>query len=355
MKSVVVVGPTPPPEGGMASQCATLVRMLRSEGVDARHLSTSPALRASLARIPGVRTVARTAAFWGCLGPAFRDADVVHVLGASYLYFFLCTAPAVRSARRHGKRVVLNYRGGAAREFFARWPGAVARVAAMADAVIVPSSFLVDVFARLGVEARVVPNVLDVDRFRFRQRAPLQPRLLVARNLEPIYDVDTALRAAARVRARRPGVTVTCAGDGSLRAELERTAARIGLDRVRFAGSVPHAEMPALYDGADIVLNPSTVDNSPNSVLEALAAGAPVVSTDVGGVRHIVRHEESALLVPPGVPDAMADAVERLLDDPALATRLAEGGRRAVDGFAWPALREPLYRAYGWHEDPCHA
>jgi glycosyltransferase involved in cell wall biosynthesis len=339
----------------MASQCTTLVRMLRSDGIDARHLSTSPALPAALARVPAARTLARTAAFWRRLGPAFRDTDVVHVLGASYLYFFLCTAPAVWSARRRGKRVVLNYRGGAAPDFFARCPRAVARVAAMADAVIVPSAFLVEVFARLGVEARVVPNVLDVDRFRFRQRAPLGPRLLVARNLEPIYDVDTALRAAARVGARRPDVTVTCAGDGSLRADLERTAARIGLDRVRFVGSVPHANMPALYDRADIVLNPSTVDNSPNSVLEALAAGAVVVSTDVGGVRHLVRHEESALLVPPRAPQAMADAVVRLLDDPSLAIRLAEGGRRAVDRFTWPALREPLWGAYGWQEDACHA
>jgi glycosyltransferase involved in cell wall biosynthesis len=294
-------------------------------------------------------------AFWRQLPPALCGADVVHVLGASHLYFFLCTAPAVWMARRRGARVVLNYRGGAAREFFARWPRLVARVAAMADAVIVPSPFLVDVFARLGIEADVVPNVLDLDRFRFRRRVPLGPRLLVTRNLEPIYDVETALRAAARIRALRPDVTVTCAGDGSLRSELERTARTLGLERVRFIGSVPHAEMPRLYDGADILLNPSKVDNSPNSILEALAAGVPVVTTDVGGVRHLVRHEDSALLVPAHAPGAMADAVVRLLDDAALATRLAETGRRAVDRFAWPAVRERLYRAYGWPRDVRHA
>jgi glycosyltransferase involved in cell wall biosynthesis len=339
----------------MAAQCATLVRMLRSEGVDARHVSTSPALGPVLGRIPGLRTLARTAIFWCRLERVIRGADVVHVLGASYLYFFLCAAPAVWRARRAGKRTVLNYRGGAAPQFFARWSPVVRRVAALAHGVIVPSTFLVDVFRRLGIEAQVVPNIVDLGRFTFRRRMPLGPRFLVARNFERIYDVETALHAVAGIRRRYPEASIVCAGDGVLRSELERTAAELGLERVRFVGSVPHAEMPALYDAADILLNPSTVDNSPNSILEAFAAGLPVVTTDVGGVRHLVRHEHSGLLVPPRAPDAMADAALRLLDDSALAASLVDGGRRTVERFAWSASRAPLFRAYAWDGSAEHA
>jgi len=81
-------------------------------------------------------------------------------------------------------------------------------------------------------------------------------------------------------------------------------------------------------------------------VLEALASGVPVVSTDVGGINHVVTHERTALLIPPGDPAAMASALLRLIDDPELAGRLRANGLADVEQYTWPNVREQLFSIY---------
>ncbi len=109
---------------------------------------------------------------------------------------------------------------------------------------------------------------------------------------------------------------------------------------VDFCGTRDRDEMAALYRSATVVLNPSRVDNMPNSVLEAMASGVPVVSTNVGGVPFILRDDVTGLMVPAGNPQAMADAVLRLLDNPEIASRIAAAATRDVQQYAWTHVRQ---------------
>jgi len=104
-------------------------------------------------------------------------------------------------------------------------------------------------------------------------------------------------------------------------------------------GALAPERLPALYDTCDIFVNSSTIDNQPVSVLEALAAGLPVVSTPAGDIPAMVAHGAAGTLVPADDPEALADAVGGLLDDPARAGRMAERGRRLVADYTWPAVR----------------
>jgi len=88
------------------------------------------------------------------------------------------------------------------------------------------------------------------------------------------------------------------------------------------------------------------VDNFPISLLEAMASGVPIVSTNVGGIPHLVQHEVTALLVPASQPAALANAVLRVLDDPALASKLRSAGLEEVQGYAWPRVRSKLFGVY---------
>jgi glycogen synthase len=162
-----------------------------------------------------------------------------------------------------------------------------------------------------------------------------------------LYDVGTAIRAFAIVRKRHPDARLTVAGSGPARAKLEALAVELGLaDGVTFCGSLENREISTLYASASLMLNPSTVDNMPISILEAWASGVPVVSTNVGGVPYLVDDGRNALLVDPRRPDAMADAALRVLESHTLASSLAKAGRAAAERCAWPYVREAWFDIY---------
>jgi glycosyltransferase involved in cell wall biosynthesis len=170
---------------------------------------------------------------------------------------------------------------------------------------------------------------------------------VIARNLEPIYGIDAGLRAMVTVAERYPGLQVSIAGSGPDRASLEALAARLGLSRrVRFTGRLELQQMVELYQSADVVLNPSRVDNTPNSILEALACGVPVVSTNVGGIPFLVRHGHTAWLTEPESPEALATGMLEVLSDAGLRETLVANGMMLARSCAWPAVREQWLAAY---------
>jgi glycosyltransferase involved in cell wall biosynthesis len=259
----------------------------------------------------------------------------------------LCAAPAIWIARCRGIPAIVNYRGGEAEAFLERQHAWVKPTMRRARFVIVPSGFLEAVFRRFGVATTIVPNIIDLDRFFPAPSLPAQSHLVVARNLEDIYDIPTALRAFATVLAAYPTASMTVAGSGPKLEELQGLARELGIaNRVRFSGRLDNERMAELYRDASCVLNPSTADNMPNSLLEAMASGVPVVTTDVGGIPYLVEDGTSALLVPPRDPSAMAAAVLRVLAEPALAHSLRQAGIAAASHYTWLQVRPRLFDVY---------
>jgi glycosyltransferase involved in cell wall biosynthesis len=348
---VLLVGPLPPPAGGMANQTRQLQQLLAAEGLAVTLVQTNaPYQPAWIGRVPLVRALFRLIPYVARLWRATADADVVHVMANSGWAWHLFASPAVRVAKARGRAVVVNYRGGLAEGFLARSARSV--VASLEGTLLaVPSGFLQQVFRRHGVESVVIPNVVDVERFQPLQpprvSRPGAPHVVVARNLEALYGIDVGLRALARVAERFPGLQVSIAGSGPERGNLETLARELGLaERVRFTGRLDVQQMAGLYQSADVVLNPSRADNTPNSILEALACGVPVVSTDVGGIPFLVTHGHSAWLVPPEAPQALADGVCKVLADPELRAALVASGLGIARACAWPIVREQWLGAY---------
>lgn len=350
LPSVCVVGPLPPPSGGMANQCEQLVRLLGRDGIRVELVRNNPPYRPRwIARVPVLRAVFRLLPYLLQLWRAAGRVEVMHILANSGWAWHLFAAPAVWIGRLRGAGVVVNYRGGNADAFFSRAPGHVLGTLARADARVTPSGFLHRVFARHGLDATIVPNIVDLSRFAPAARRSFgdAPHLVVTRNLEPIYDIPTAIRAFACVRRRFPAARLSIAGSGPELGRLQALVAQTGLaDCVRFCGRVDNADIPALYAAADCMLNPSTVDNMPISILEAFASGVPVVSTAAGGIPDMVDDGVSGLLVPVGDGDVMGAAALRVLEDAALADALRDAGLKAAAGYAWPTVREQWLQVY---------
>ena len=335
--------------GGQAVQADRLLAAWQGDpDVDAWLVPVNPmppALLRFALDVKYLRTVVNELIYVPLLVRELARADVVHIFSASYASFLLAPLPAMLVARALGKPIVLNYRSGEAPDHLQR--SAIARYAvARADANIVPSRFLVDVFRRFGIAARVIPNIVDLERFRFRERSPLRPRLVSTRNFDALYNVAATLRAFRLVQDRWPDATLTLVGGGPQEPELRALSAALGLQHVTFAGRVKPDAIARYYADNDIYLQSPDIDNMPTSVIEAFASGLPAVSTDAGGVPAIVVHERYGLLAPAGDHEALAAHVLRLLDEPDRARAMARAAYATCGACTWPAVRRQWLDAY---------
>jgi len=341
---LIVSGIWPPDVGGPASHAPEVAEFLLERGHGVRALVSAAAPPAPAPypvewvdrRLPpGVRHargVARIAAL-------ARGADVVYTTGmldrsaagcrlARRPYVVKLTAdPAYERARRLGltaaslaafqrERTLRTLPLRASRD----------RVVGGAAHVVAPSAFLRELALAWGARgATVLPNPApSVDglppRAELRRRLGFDgPTLAYAGRLVAQKDLGTAIEAA-----RTAGLPFVLAGDGPERPVLER------LGHARFLGPLPRAQVLELFRAADASVLSSAWENFPHGAVESLAAGTPVAATDVGGVREVVRDEENGLLVPPHDVAALAAALRRLVEEPALLERLRAGSAPSV-------------------------
>ncbi|HXD56977.1 MAG TPA: glycosyltransferase family 4 protein [Thermoleophilaceae bacterium] len=347
---VLVVAPSPRTIGGQSNQAAILLERLAAEpSVEPSFLASDPRLPGplrALQRVRYLRTIANSLVYVAGLLRRVPPADVVHVFSSSNTSFVITATPAILVARLLRKGALLHYHSGEAHTHLREWRTAVPTLR-LVGAIVSPSVYVASAFERHGLPVRVIPNVLEADRFEFRERAPLRPLVLSNRALLPYCHVEDVLRAFALVRARARGARLIVAADGPERASLERLAGELGRDGIEFTGWIAPESIGSLYASADVLLNTSGErDNVPMSILEAFAAGLPVVSTAVAGIPELVRDGETGLLTPPGDHRAIASAVLRLLHDPELASRLAHAARESLVRHRWEAVRGPWLALY---------
>ena len=346
---VLIVAPSFDILGGQSVQAARLLERLRQEPLlQVGFLPINPRLPGVLRRLQAikyVRTVVTSIAYIWSLIWRVHKYDVIHVFSASYFSFVLAPTPAILIGKLFRRKVLLNYHSGEAEDHLRRWRSAIA-IIRLADSIVVPSEYLVSVFASFGLKTQAIFNLVDLNKFRFRSRVPLRPVFLSNRNFESHYGVDYVLRAFAMIQSRVPSAQLTIAGDGSLRRPLQSLAVELGLKNTTFIGRVDPEAIAAVYDAADIYLNGSTIDNQPLSIIEAFCCGLPIVTTGAGGIPYMVRDGKTGLLAPCGDHAQMAERALRLLTDPDLAGQLTSEGRNECVKYQWQTVRDAWIKAY---------
>jgi len=215
--------------------------------------------------------------------------------------------------------------------------GIARRVAPRLDALFPVSRIVAESLASLGIRGRTIVSgaVIDIGDLERRASAPVElpaGRPLIGSaigQLEPLKGARFLVTAFASLAAAYPQAALLVAGEGSERSALEALAGQLGVGaRVHFVG---YLEDPApVVARLDLYVSPSLSEGLGQAIAEAMALGVPVVATDVGGVRELVA-EDRGLLVPPADADALAAAMRRTLDDPALAAAMAERAKAFVE------------------------
>jgi glycosyltransferase involved in cell wall biosynthesis len=359
MRVLVVSGIWPPDVGGPASHAPDVARYLHGRGHHVEVVTTADAQPVSFEvpvhwisrRLPKGLIHMRTAAE---IARRAARADVVYTTGmfgrssagsvaARTPYVIKLTAdPAFERARRRGIVV------GDVDEFQRLDAGAAVRMLRLArDAelrhaahVFTPSAYLGELAVSWGVDAgrvSVLPNPYPLIPERASRRSLREsfgmhgPTLAFAGRLTAQKALGDALDAVAQV----DGVVLLIAGDGDQREPLEARVAELALEaRVRFLGPLPRDRIVELFRAADASVLSSSWENFPHTVVEALAAGTPVIATAVGGVAEVVRDGVNGLLVAPGDPVALAAAIRRFFADAALQEGLRGAAASSVADYA---------------------
>ena len=328
--------------GGQAVQAERLIRRLQDEpSVRVSFLPINPRLPGILRKLQSikyVRTVTTSILYCLNLLREVRKYDVIHVFSASYLSFLIAPTPAILVSKLYRKKIVLNYHSGEAEDHLQRWRRSTMPILNLVDRVVVPSEYLVRVFARFGIEACAIFNIVELDQFQFRERTSLRPLFLSNRNLEAHYGVDCLLRAFADIQQQIPDAVLTVVGDGSQREALENLADELHLKHTTFTGRVEHEKIVEHYSSSDIYLNSSRIDNQPLSILEAFACGLPVVTTGAGGIPDIVTDGVTGYVVPVDDYQAVAARALDLLHSPDKTATLTERAKTECERYTWPAV-----------------
>jgi glycosyltransferase involved in cell wall biosynthesis len=327
--SVMIVGKFPSTPSGKRGVCAELAARLTRRGWA---VQTTSAREGRVSRLLDILC----SVWW-----KQHDYEVAQVDVFSGLAFLWAEA-ACWTLRRARKPYVLTLHGGNLPAFARRWSGRVRRLLKSAVLVTTPSRYLSEQMRPYRDDLLVLPNALELGVYPFRVRAAPKPRLVWLRSFHGIYNPALAPRVLHRLLPDCPDAELVMVGpdhaDGSLEA-TRRAARELGVsDRVRMPGGVPKATVGAWLNAGDIFLNTTNIDNTPVSVLEAMACGLCVVSTDVGGLPYLLDHGHDALLVPPDDPEAMAAAVRRALTEPGAGERLSRNARAKAEQADWAGV-----------------
>lgn len=235
--------------------------------------------------------------------------------------------------------IILHVHGGNIPEHVKKYSKWAIRVFRRASLIVTPSGYLAETLRQGGFETIVVPNVIELERYAFNQRINATPSLVWLRAFHQIYNPPLAAYALASLRRNGIPATLTMIGPDKKNGSLEdflKITADLGLTKqITIAGSIHNLQVPSQISQGDIFLNTTNIDNTPVSVIEAMACGLCIVSTNVGGIPYLLEDEKDALLVPPNDPEAMAAAVERILTEPTLAERLSKNARKKAETFDW--------------------
>jgi len=210
-----------------------------------------------------------------------------------------------------------------------------------ATKLVAPSKYLYQQFSQLGYENLIcIPNAVPLQNYTFRHRTHTNLKLLWIRAFAGVYNPKLAIQVLENLSVLYPESELCMVGpdkDGSL-AELKKYVKENNL-KVSFPGKLSKPDLISLSEDYCIFLNTSNVDNTPVSVMEAMALGLPVVSTNVGGMPYLIQNEQTGLLVPPDDVKAMTDACIKFISEPEFSTQLAKNARIEVKNFDWERVK----------------
>lgn len=206
---------------------------------------------------------------------------------------------------------------------------------------VIPSQYLNAHLKEFEIpRVELIPNAIELQNYNFKERGSFQPKLLWVRSLAKIYNPEMAVQVFSILKNEYPDAQLTMVGPFKdiSKSEMQRIINSYSLE-VKLTGKLDKNEWIARAKDFDIFINTTTIDNMPVSVIEAMALGLPVVSTNVGGIPFLIDHGKTGLLVDSNNTQAMAEAIKKYLNDFNFASQIAANANAQVQNLQWNVVK----------------
>lgn len=339
LKDVVIVSPTSGGVGGVGQHVRTLADRLWSRGYSVEVISSS---NTPIMNVKGLMnpSFALTSLFKS-IG---RRCRVVHAHS-------IPSTPAMKAVNAETK--VLTLHGFYSEQVTLLHGGLLGGIVSWfekkalrwADVVTAVSRTSADAYRRMGYDVRYIPNAVDLASLPRDGLKLSSPQVVFVGRLSPEKGLDTLIEAASIAR----DLNFLIVGGGPYGTTIKAKSA--GLTNVRLMGAVSHEDALRYIAGSDVVVLPSYVEGLSTVILEAMAMHVPVVATAVGGNNELIEDGVTGLLVRPGDPEGLAEAMTRLVNDVELSRRMAcEAYKRVSEEYSWDRVFSQYLRVYGFDE-----
>lgn len=211
-----------------------------------------------------------------------------------------------------------------------------------------PSNYLQKEFKERGYyNLRLIPNSITIKEYKFKQRNKIQPNLLYVRAFAEIYNPLLAIEVLYKLKKEYPKATLCMVGpdrDGTLNLVQQRIKELNINDAVTITGVLPREEWHQLSKNYDVFINTTNVDNTPVSLIETMALGLPIVSTNVGGIPYVMENDSDSILVPSNDSKLMTQAIKSLLENNEKTKLLSINGRKKAEKMDWNEVRQEWFK-----------
>lgn len=203
---------------------------------------------------------------------------------------------------------------------------------------VAPSHYLLTEFTNAGFKVELIPNPVNIEKYQFKQRREITPKVLYVRAFKEIYNPPMAVEMLNLLLKKHPDAELTMFGP-HLDDTYNRAKALVDKynlhDKVKMPGSVSQEEWGKASEDFNVFINTTNFDNTPFSVIEGMALGLPIISTNVGGIPYLIQDGENGLLTEKQNPQMMADRISELVENPDLVEKLSKNGRAKVEELDW--------------------
>jgi glycosyltransferase involved in cell wall biosynthesis len=318
---VGLIAPFPPPSAGMTVLANTLKESLEKHDVSVVKINTNIRVPKFIKALKIGQLYQYLNYYVECL--KIFNNDLMIMISSSGGSFYFKIIPALFLCMLFRKKVILDFVGGGMLNKLNKTNVFLLK---LFDNILVPTSIFEKAFKAKGINCSVFPHIVALDRFSSQKDHNGEVTLFSAKALINYSSIDDLIRAFAIIKKERPEAHFLIAGDGPEKENLQHLVAELDLKDVRFIGNVIYEDIPALFQSATVLIHGTEIESFGIALVEAMASGTPIVSTNVGGIPDVIQDADNGFLVDYGDYKTMAQKVLSLLNNKELYNKISENG-----------------------------